>query len=161
EGGMKRAKLAGAIAMGALLFGAFLAPSAQAQIYPTPGGYCVLSLSEPLPDTETTMILTVTAADRAGNPIEGIEGTLLITTQPGDSAVITPASFVTGADGTAEVTLFTGNEPGIIHIEGPCDETQVKATVQVGGPPGPPSTGDGSTASEGTASLTALLLGGA
>lgn len=118
------------------------AGEASAQIYPQPDGYCVLSLSDPLPGLSEDVTITVIAADRAGNPLEGLTGELLVTRQPGDSASVTPASFVTGPDGKDTVTLFTGDTPGIIEVSGPCDQVQVNATVSVGDPPGPPSTGD-------------------
>ncbi len=141
-----------------LLVGALAAPTANAQIYPQPNGYCVISLSDPLPPVDAQVTLTVTAADPAGNPIQGETGDITIVEQPGDSAYIAPSSFSTGADGTADATLYTGTEPGLIQITSPCGPALVVANVNVGQPPGPPSTGTGLDRSSGSAlSLIATL----
>lgn len=163
---MKTVKIAAGAAFGAVLLAGSFTSSAQAQIYPNPEGYCIGALSDPLPDTETTVIVTVTAADRAGNPLEGVTGHVEIASQPGDDARVEPGAFVTGPDGRAEVVLYTGDTPGTIVLAGPCDRTQLSLGVQVGSPPGPPATGSGPAApSEGIPALAlagaALLLSGA
>lgn len=147
-----------------LVAGLFGATSANAQIYPSPEGYCVFSLSDPLPATDSMVTITATAADRAGTPLEGVSGTVSITSQPGDSARLDPSSFVTGPDGTAEIMLHTGDTAGTIEVTGPCDSVEVRATVQVGTPPGPPATGSGTSEGNppyalGAAAATALLAG--
>jgi len=142
-----------------LLAGAFGATSVSAQIYPQPEGYCATSLSDPLPPLGADITLVVTAADRAGTPIVGDTGSLVITDQPGDSARLTPATFVTGADGTATVVLTTGDVSGRIAVAGECDEVIFNATVQVGTPPGPPATGSGPS-EDGTGVGALLALSG-
>ena len=117
--------------------------SANAQIYPQPEGYCVVSLSDPLPPLDSEVTLTISAADRAGTPLEGVDGVLQIADQPGNAAHLDPARFITNGDGTAQVVLHTGQETGLIRITGPCGEVQVMANVPVGSPPGPPATGAG------------------
>ncbi|MGE3960506.1 MAG: hypothetical protein AB7F65_02340 [Dehalococcoidia bacterium] len=141
----------------ALLGGVLAAGTANAQIYPQPDGYCVISLSDPLPPTEAQVTLTVTAADRAGQPLSGISGELEIVQQPGDSAYLEPSAYTTGADGTAEVVLHTGAEAGLIRVASECDEISVTANVNVGQPPGPPATGSGpSGLGDGTPALATL-----
>ena len=137
-----RAGVAAGIAA-TLLIGVLAVPTANAQIYPQPSGYCVVSLSDPLPPVDAEVTLTITAADNAGNPIVGESGDMSIVQQPGDSAYLAPSSYTTGANGTADVTLYTGSEPGLIRITSPCGPAQVVANVNVGQPPGPPSTGTG------------------
>lgn len=127
----------------ALVVGVLGGTSASAQIYPQPDGYCVISLSDPLPELDSEITLTITAADRGGTPLEGVDGVLQIIDQPGKAAHLEPAQFVTKADGTAEVILYTGQETGLIRITGPCDAVEVMANVPVGSPPGPPATGSG------------------
>jgi len=126
-----------------LLAGLLGGASASAQIYPQPEGYCVVSLSDPLPPLESEVTLTITAADRAGVPLEGVDGVLQIVEQPGNAAHLEPARFVTNEDGTAQVVLYTGQESGMIRVTGPCDAVAVMANVPVGSPPGPPATGGG------------------
>lgn len=126
-----------------MLAGLLGGASANAQIYPQPEGYCVVSLSEPLPGLKSEITLEISAADRGGTPLEGVDGVLQIVDQPGITAHLEPARFITDAQGTAEVVLYTGEEPGLIRISGPCGEVQVMANVPVGSPPGPPATGGG------------------
>ena len=134
-----------------LLVGALAVPTASAQIYPQPSGYCVVSLSDPLPPVDAQVTLTITAADAAGNPIVGESGDMSIVQQPGDSAYLAPSAYTTGPDGTADVVLHTGSQPGLIRVTSPCGPAAVMANVNVGQPPGPPSTGTGLDSTDGPA----------
>lgn len=145
----------------ALLVGILGGTGANAQIYPQPEGYCVISLSDPLPALDSTVTLTVTAADRAGNPLPGMSGAVQITEQPGDDAQLQPDTFTTGADGAAEVVLHTGDIPGLIRIEGSCDAVELTASVTVGSPPGPPQTGAGSAEGDSVSATTTRVTGAA
>lgn len=136
-----------------LIVGILGSATASAQIYPEPDGYCTISLSDPLPKTNTEIRLTVTAADSAGNPLPDVTGDLFIAEQPGDDAQLRPSAFTTGADGTDDVTLYTGSTNGLIRVGGPCDDVELTATVPVGSPPGPPQTGAGPDEGSSTAAM--------
>ncbi|MCA9847652.1 MAG: hypothetical protein KC472_06740, partial [Dehalococcoidia bacterium] len=50
-----------------------------------------------------------------------------------------------------DVVLHTGSQPGLIRVTSPCGPAAVMANVNVGQPPGPPSTGTGLDSTDGPA----------
>ena len=161
---MRTIRRGAGISLAAMLLAAIYgASTASAQIYPAPNGYCTISLSAPLPALDSEVVVTVLAVDRAGNRLAGVTGTAEILEQPGTDATLTPEAFTTGQDGTAELTLYTGETPGQVRVFATCAELEVEVTgnLVVGEPPSPPRTGDGPQGHVPMSSVGMALMAGA
>ncbi len=145
--------------------------TAQAQIYPTPEGNCTIVPSDASPGLDTTITLTVSAADLAGDPVPNVGGEAFIVAQPGTDASISPATFTTDAAGNATLSLYTGTTAGTVQaaVVIDDDELQAECAIEVTmaeepapaepAPvaPGPPPTGTGGVSSGGSGTPWAIF----
>jgi len=130
---------------------------ASAQSYPPPVGNCVFVPANPNPGINQNVSILLVWSDTAGNPLAGQSSTISIAKQPGTTATITPAQFTTGPDGTAQLTLFTGDTPGTITLSANCGSIDTQVVLPVGQPPLPPNTGtDGTLGQSGVVAASAL-----
>ena len=130
---------------------------ANAQSYPPPVGNCVFIPAIPNPGINQNVSILLVWADTAGNPLPGQTSTISIVKQPGTTATITPSQFTTGPDGTAQLTLFTGDTPGVITLSANCGSIDTQVQLPVGEPPLPPNTGtEGVLAQSGVVAASAL-----
>jgi hypothetical protein len=147
--------------------------TAQAQIYPTPQGNCVITPSVANPDLDTTVTLTVNVSDLAGNPVPNVSGEAFIVSQPGTDASIAPATFVTDGAGNAVLTLATGTTAGTVQAAVVIDDEDLEAECAIEltmaedaapaepapAAPGPPPTGAGGITGGASSSAPWALAG--
>lgn len=120
------------------------ASAASAQTYPSDVGSISAGADDTEPAPRSSVEVTGTTLDSAGNPLVGVEVTFTITSNPGD------ASFSNGEDtivaktdenGIATATLNTGNEPGTIVVAVEAAGLLSQVTITTGDPQSLPSTG--------------------
>ena len=119
---------------------AFGASAAFAQ-YPNPNGNVTGTPSNPNPGTGTTVQLTITATTASGAVDANAACTSAIASQPGTGASVAPASFTTGSDGRAVLTVQSGSASGQLKINVVCGSRAAGVVLAVGAPPTAPNTG--------------------
>lgn len=147
--------------------------------YPQPQGAITVSVDNPNPLPGQSTGFSVLVVDSTGAGVGGRECTAAVTSQPGSDASVAPAAFVTGADGSANLTLSQGSVAGEVAVTVTCGELSTSALfgtgrglppADSGTPPAngespsgsdvpkPPSTGQGFEASDGGMTLPLLWV---
>ncbi|MEZ4502002.1 MAG: hypothetical protein R3C39_05220 [Dehalococcoidia bacterium] len=147
--------LTASLLMAAAVFGSTTV--ANAQSYPPPVGNCVFIPAVPNPGVNQNVSILLVWTDTGGNPLPGQTSTISIVKQPGTTATITPSEFTTGADGTAQLTLFTGETAGTITLSATCGSIDTQVVLPVGQPPLPPNTGSAGVVESGVVAVSALV----
>jgi hypothetical protein len=155
-----RVLLALTLAVVASALASFGVSAVSAQTYPEPSGACTLVVAPVTPEINSDAFVLVQVFDADGNPAAGVAGTATITPANAD-VTIDPVDFVTGPDGTAQLTLHIGTYVGPLTITAICSaDLTTQATVPVGGEVGPPDTGAGPDSSNADEKAPFLWLAG-
>ena len=110
---MKRLLLAGVFALSVTLVGGLKSTSAQ---YPPVVGSIGCNGTATVSQQAATLLVTAVVVDPAGQPVPGVTVNFQILSQPGNTASVSATSGLTGADGKATITLFTGSESGSVTV---------------------------------------------
>lgn len=137
--------------------------------YPPPGGAITVSVA-PNPTLNGQTAFKVRVADHQGVAAANVECTAGIASQPGSGAEVFPASFTTAADGSADLTLKSGDTAGEVNVLVSCGQLSASASVPVGAAPAPtkpggsshplpPATGDSAASGQDAETYTFGALG--
>jgi hypothetical protein len=77
--------------------------------------------------------VAASARDSSGAPLDGVECTFEIASQPGDDASLNPVTATTNEDGVATTNLQVGSIAGAITIEATCGDVSDTLSVNVVG----------------------------
>lgn len=110
--------------------------------YPPPGGGITVAVA-PNPSLNGQTPFTVRVADHQGVAAANVECTAGIASQPGSGAEVFPSSFTTAADGSAALTLKSGDTAGEVKVVVNCGQLTATAAVPVGAAPAPSNPGSG------------------
>lgn len=133
-----------------ILSGAALAAiglTAAVAQYPQPQGAITVSVDNPNPLPGQSTGFSVLVVDSTGAGVGGRECTAAVTSQPGSDASVAPASFVTGTDGSANLTLSQGSVAGEVAVTVTCGE--LSASTLFGTGRGLPPADDGTPPASG------------
>lgn len=141
------------------------ASAASAQTYPSDVGSVSAGAGDTDPAPGTSVQVTGTAFDSAGNPLEEVEITFAITSNPGDASFDNGEQSIIGItdeNGVATVILNTGADPGTIVVSVEASGVLSQVTLNSGVPQSLPTTG-GATGSDGSSQWVLVLaaIGGA
>ncbi|MEX1255507.1 MAG: invasin domain 3-containing protein [Dehalococcoidia bacterium] len=130
----------------------------------TEGGTLTVDPSTTTAAAGESVVLTITVNDANGDPVEGADCVLGVTSQPGITADVSPDEAVTDANGQIAATLDAGETEGTVTVEVNCGSLSTVLDVAVGGaalPPGSlPQAGIGypETGSSAVSALLVVLL---
>ena len=128
--------------------------------YPEPLGVCTVVPDSGSVQPNSVATFTVSTRTAAGAPAPAVSGTVSIAA--GSGTVLTP-TFTTSSNGTATISVQTGNNPGDLSLAVTCGALQTSGVVRVAAPsvlPKPPDTGTGGTTQADAQGTNWLLLSG-